>query len=488
MREIGLARRSSLRLEPDVTRVLARLFVPGQDLLGGSESRVQSTVERILDLNDEQVDAALSSVYERFTSRHADIRATFAQNYQRVADYVALAVSESQIQLLGATFTHELSLEGAAICNPSLVASPDQAGLAPGEVRIIMSYRAISEGHRSCISFREGRLGKDGTLTLDARHPFAVVAATRPSPITKEQLRALLRDHHASGTTSDAVLGGLGPTFSSRELDLALVRLEYQRDTRPNVAATGQILRTLANGFYDAEFPRESSLDQRVLWPTAPNESHGMEDARFVHLVDADATRFVATYTAYDGAHVAQQLLETSDFVHFTSSPLAGVAARNKGLAIFPRRINGHFVALSRHDRESNAIAVSDDLHCWDQAVTIESPRRDWEVLQLGNCGSPLELDEGWLVLTHGVGPMRTYAIGALLLDLNEPTKVLARLAQPLLMPTSDEQRGYVANVAYSCGSMIHDGALCLAYGVGDQSIRYATVNVASLLGALDDA
>lgn len=488
MREVGLARRSALRLEPDATRVLARLFVPGQDLLGGSETRTQSTIERILALSDEQVDAALSSIYDRFTAHHADIRSTFSQNFERVADFVPHPLNGPRTQLVGAAFTHELSLEGAAICNPSLVASPDQSGVARDEVRVIMSYRSISEGHRSSISFREGSISADGLLALTPRTPFAEAATTRGALVSKDHMRALLRDHHAGGTTAEAVFASLGSTFTSLELDRAIVRLESQRDTRPNVGATGLKLRDFADCFYDAEFSSRSRLDQRVLCPATPRESHGMEDARFVYLNDGDASHYVATYTAYDGTHVTQQLLETTDFATFTSSPLAGMAARNKGLAIFPRLIDGNYVALSRHDRESNEIAVSADLHCWDETVTIESPRRDWEILQLGNCGSPLELDEGWLVLTHGVGPMRTYSIGALLLDLHDPTKVLARLALPLLMPLHDEQQGYVANVVYSCGSMIHRGALCLAYGVGDQSIRYATVELAALLRFFDES
>ncbi|HEY7931665.1 MAG TPA: hypothetical protein VIC81_05325 [Acidimicrobiales bacterium] len=487
MRELGIAQRTPLLVQPDASRVVARLFVPGQDLLGGSESRTQSTVARVMDLTDEQVDAALESLYQRFTTRHADIRASFQVNYERVADYVRGPLRPARQQLLGATFTNELSLEGSAICNPSLVASAHQGGLAPGQRRVTMSYRAISEGHRSCIVFREGVISVGGALALEPPAPFPLLGEVQPAPMQRDHVRALLRDGHADGDTAEAVLATLANTFSGTELNEALVRLETQRDTRPNASATARVMRSLAAGFYHSTFPIESALGQRVLWPSAPHEQHGMEDARFVRLVEGEGSRYVATYTAYDGVVVAQQLLETDDFLTFTSSPLAGLASRNKGLAIFPRRVDGHYVALSRHDRESNAVAVTDDLHRWDEAVTLVSPQQDWEMLQLGNCGAPLELPEGWLVLTHGVGPMRTYGIGALLLDLHDPTKILARLGRPLLLPNDEEQNGYVPNVVYSCGAMIHDDTLCLPYGVGDQSIRYATVALEALRAALDD-
>ena len=244
-------------------------------------------------------------------------------------------------------------------------------------------------------------------------------------------------------------------------------------------------MRAIAECCYVATFDESTELSRRVLWPATPAESQGIEDARFVKLTVDDEERDVASYTAFDGHGVTQQLLETTDFLTFTSTPLSGVAASNKGLAFFPRPIGERFAALSRHDRESNSLAFSSDLRIWNEATALQDPLQPWELLQIGNCGSPIELDEGWLVLTHGVGPMRTYGIGALLLDLDDPSKVIARLDQPLLVPDETEQDGYVPNVVYSCGSLVHAGTLYLPYGVADEFISFATVLVADLVDAL---
>jgi predicted GH43/DUF377 family glycosyl hydrolase len=295
-----------------------------------------------------------------------------------------------------------------------------------------------------------------------------------------------LHDLGLHGETATSVLNNLTLRFSNEELESAIARLETQSDTRLNVIETAGVLRMIAACFYVATFEESTDLSRRVLWPSTPTERQGVEDARFVRLEGTGTAKYVASYTAYDGHSVSQQLLETDDFLTFASSPLAGRGARNKGLAIFPRKIGGRFVALSRHDRESNAIAFSDDLHQWRDVSNAQIPSQAWEILQLGNCGSPIELAEGWLVITHGVGPMRTYGIGALLLDLEDPTKVIAQLPRPLLLPSDDEQDGYVPNVVYSCGSLVHNGTLFMPYGIADQSISYVTVKVADLLSAFE--
>jgi len=229
------------------------------------------------------------------------------------------------------------------------------------------------------------------------------------------------------------------------------------------------------------------TLSERVLWPAMNAEGAGMEDARFVRFVDDDgAVTFYASYTAYSGTHISQQLLETVDFRTFTSTPMVGHAAANKGLALFPRRIRGRFAAMSRSDRESNSIAFSDHPFEWAESVPCQQPARAWEALQLGNCGPPVETEAGWLVLTHGVGPMRTYRIGAMLLDLEDPTRIVGQLREPLLSPAADEQDGYVPNVVYSCGALVHAGTLVLPYGIGDAAIGVATVPLGDLLAALN--
>jgi predicted GH43/DUF377 family glycosyl hydrolase len=485
VRDAGIAVRSNLRIRADATRVITRLFIPGKELVGGSLSRTAETIARVLDLEESEVDEALGDLVGRFSKRHENLAADFEQNADRVEDYLRAPISANRRQLLGAAFTHEYSLEGASVCNPSLVAHPDQIGVREGDLRVLMSYRSIGEGHRSCICFRTGEIDATGALRFDDPLPFPVAGLTAQGPLLREVFRAKLRDLHLDDEAAALILMSLPESFSSNDLDAALARMARHNDTRQNVAESANVLRSLSECFYVATFSDDVELARRVLWPSTPCESSGVEDARFVKIQEDGVAGYVATYTAFDGRNVAQQLLETDDFATFTSSPLAGRGAENKGLAIFPRRIGERFVGLSRYDRESNAIAFSPDLHHWDQVSNLQIPSESWEMLQLGNCGSPIELPEGWLMITHGVGTMRTYSIGALLLDLDDPTKVLARLSKPLLIPDADEQDGYVPNVVYSCGSLVHAGTLYLPYGVADQSISYCTVPVKDLLAAM---
>ena len=270
------------------------------------------------------------------------------------------------------------------------------------------------------------------------------------------------------------------------ELEVRLGLLENHVATRKQARRTIGQIRRIAERSYGVSFDSDTPLSERVLLPAVSAESRGMEDARFVRFLDEDAgVTYYASYTAYNGTDIGQQLLETRDFVHFTSSPMVGAAAANKGLALFPRKIDGRFAALSRSDRESNSITYSDNPHRWEEALACQAPTKSWEVVQLGNCGSPIETEAGWLVLTHGVGPMRTYSIGAILLDLEDPTRIIGRLRQPLLSPIRGEQDGYVPNVVYSCGALFHAGALVLPYGIGDSAIGVAVVSIEELLGAL---
>ncbi len=486
MNDSGLVTRSTLRVRHDDTRVISRLFIPGQELVGGSEARVSNTVERIMALSESEVEAALEELLERFQSRHDDLSRIFDNHAQRVADYVSTPMTRQRRLLIGAAFTHEYSIEGAAVCNPSLVAHPDQVGVSAGSLRVIMSVRAVGEGHHSSICFRSGMIDERGELALDGAEPFPVTGTLANGQFNRELFHALLHDLGFDGETAASVLNNLAERFTSLELEAAVARLLTQNDTRLNVIKTTGLLRLIAACFYQSSFDSDVDLSRRVLWPAAPNEGNGMEDARFVETFDPDLARYVASYTAFDGHSVSQQLLETDDFLTFNSSPLAGRGARNKGLAFFPRRVGGRYCALSRFDRESNAIAYSNDMHRWDEVVVAQTPVYSWEVVQLGNCGSPIELDEGWLVLTHGVGPMRTYGIGALLLDLDDPTRIIGQLARPLLAPTAEEQDGYVPNVVYSCGSLVHNGILHLPYGIADQSISSASVPLDELLAAFE--
>jgi len=486
MNEIGLATRTSLHVRHDSTRVISRLFIPGQELVGGSESRASNTVERILALSENEVETALEELLERFEHRHEDLVRIFDEHAHRVADYVSTPMTSQRRRLIGAAFTHEYSIEGASVCNPSMVAHPDQEGVPDGSLRVVMSIRAVGEGHHSSIGFRSGMIDARGAFSLDNALPFPLIGELGSSLLNRDLFHALLHDLGYDGETAASVLNNLSDHFSALELESAVMRLQTQNDTRLNVVKTAGLLRLIAACFYQSSFDSDVDLSRRVLWPSAPNEGNGMEDARFVETSVEGLARYVASYTAFDGHSVSQQLLETDDFVTFNSSPLAGRGARNKGLAFFPRMVGGRYCALSRFDRESNAIAFSDDIHRWDDVAVAQVPVYAWEVVQLGNCGSPIELAQGWLVLTHGVGPMRTYGIGALLLDLDDPTRIIGQLPRPLLSPTADEQDGYVPNVVYSCGSLVHNGILHIPYGIADQSIGSAFVPVDDLLAAME--
>lgn len=481
-------RRSGDRLEADRRRVVTRLFVPGQEAFDHQDSRTTPVVERILALDEHDAGATYDDVVARFGDRHRDLEGTFRRHADEVRDRLdpGRPLSDRRRLLLGASFTCEYAIEGAALCNPSVVAHPDQRGLAPGVLRIVVSVRAIGEGHISSLGFRTGTVAADGHVAIDPSTPHATLGPVGPARLEADQFRVEARRLGLGADSIDFLLEPLGPTFTRVELESRLVELQGQSATRAHAARTIAALRRFADRTYVTTFDPRTVLGERVLWPAMSAESHGMEDARFVRLVDGDGSwTYVATYTAYDGADISQQLLRTDDFLTFSSTPLVGAAAMNKGLAFFPRKIGGRFAAMSRADRETNSVAFADTLGRWDQAVPCQAPRRPWEVLQLGNCGSPIETEAGWLVLTHGVGPMREYSIGAILLDLDDPTRLVASLAEPLLRPTPAEQDGYVPNVVYSCGSLVHAGMLVLPYGIGDAAIGFASVPVAEVLAAL---
>jgi predicted GH43/DUF377 family glycosyl hydrolase len=420
-------------LEPDASRTFCRLFVPGEETLIQGESRALAVIDRILDLSEQEAEQTLARTLDRFSAGHRDLCETLERNFQLVAERLERDISPGSMRrrLIGAYFTQEYALEAAALFNPSMIAHPDQAGCQPGDVRFIMSLRAVGEGHLSSIEFRTGMFGQAG-IRLDEPGRFIDTGRTYPVP-------------------------------SDRDLFPAKT----------------------AGSSYALEFDERSTLSERVLWPASPAESHGMEDARFVRFTDRAEATYYATYTAFDGSQVAPHLLETTDFRTFTVSQLSGPSARNKGMALFPRRIAGRFAALSRWDRESNAIAYSDDGQQWSEAVTIQVPVRPWELIQLGNCGSPIETPAGWLVFTHGVGPMREYGIGAILLDHEEPERLIGALAEPLLIANESERAGYVPNVVYSCGAMLHDGSIVLPYGCSDSSVRIAIIDLSQLLECL---
>jgi len=482
-----LATRSPQRVAADPSRVVTRLFVPGQEGFEAQDSRAGAVLSRILSLSDDEVRATLHDVLSRFDGRHRDLKATLRRHAGEFADRLDkdCELDESRMLLVGATFTNEYAIEGAALCNPSMVAHPDQSDVAAGSLRFVMSVRGIGEGHRSTIGFRSGVVDSAGNATVDEAARFAGTGRMRPTMLEAAVFRTELREQGRGGEAADYVFDALGELFTWSDLDEQLDKLHDHLRTRGHVEETITVIRSIAARAYAVEFPSETTLSECVLWPEMDAEHAGMEDARFVRFADDGSVSYHATYTAYSGSHISQQLLTTTDFRTFTSGPLVGRAAANKGLALFPRRINGRYAAMARSDRETNTVAFADHLSVWPTASPCQAPAEVWETLQLGNCGPPIETGEGWLVLTHGVGPMRTYSIGAILLDLDDPTRVIGRLRRPLLTPEPHERNGYVPNVVYSCGALVHAGTLVIPIGICDSAIGVATVPLADLMGEL---
>ena len=480
-------RRDPVRLVADPSRVVGQLFVPGHALAGEREGRAANTVAHVLALSDADVDRSLDELVVRFGPRHRDLTAMFERHALRLVDRVPdVEMSANRWLLLGATFTQEFSVEGAAVCNPSAVVDPDQRGLSPGELRVVLSVRQIGEGHRSSIGFRSLVLGERGDVSTVVTSPYRTAGAIEDVLLDASVFVDLAVED--GGESVRWVLDGLEPSFTAAELAQRLQELEAHRDTRRDALPTASRMFERASRCYAVRFPAPSDLTERTLHPARPMESNGIEDARFVQFVDDDGSvTYLAPYTAYDGSTISQQVLSTTDFEAFDSFPLLGAGAANKGLALFPRRVAGRYHALSRGDGERNALAVTDDLRHWPAATALDVTDAAWSSVQLGNCGSPIELAEGWLVLTHGVGAMRTYAIGALLLDLDRPGTVIGQTAHPLLSPAPDDQDGYVPNVVYSCGALRHGDRLFVPFGIADCRIGFATVLIADVLAAMSD-
>lgn len=480
----AVVRRGSVVLRPDPGRVILKLFLPGQEVLSDGVSRADAVVERILAMSDDVVEATLAATVSGFTSTSNDLPAVFAAHHSMLKHRLptTTVISPQRRLLIGAYFTQEYAIEAAAIFNPSMVAHPDQSGLAGGEQRFVMSVRAVGEGHISSIEFRTGVVSADNDVHFDPTGGCLVTGRPTPATMPRDALRDALAeyDDHA---TADHILGLLPDVVTADTLQEALAVSARERLTRSSDHTIAERIRLIASCHYRLDFPPGHPLPERVIYPTSPDESHGIEDARFTRfLADDGSARYYATYTAFDGTHVAPRLLITDDFADFESIQLIGPAAKNKGMALFPRQVAGQYMALSRWDRESIAVACSADLHRWNGAVTVRTPEQPWELIQLGNCGPPIETADGWLVLTHGVGPVRQYSIGALLLDIDDPTVVIGALRAPLLVATGDERQGYVPNVVYSCGALVHGGTLVLPYGCSDSSIRMAFIDLDRLL------
>lgn len=413
-------------IRPDPARVVLRPFTPATELRKDAQARYTRAVQimnRIRALDAETVSGQLAGIMSDFDARHRGLSDQFEN---RAVQLGCEGLTPDQRQLTGAYFLMEYSFESAALFNPSMVAHPDQSDVMDGGLRIILSLRAVGEGHVSSLTFRSGTVTKDGRLVIDPA----------------ERLASLPRQlSHRSEDGFDAV---------------------------------------------EITFDPKHDLSERVIFPVTDAQSRGLEDARFVLFEDDATRRYCATYTAYSSHGIRSELIETEDFVSFRMTSLRGSAALNKGMALFPRKVNGRYAMISRQDGENLYLVTSDDLYDWSDSQLILKPKYLWELVQIGNCGSPIELDEGWLLFTHGVGPMRNYAIGAVLLDKADPSRVLARSREPLLRPLASERGGYVPNVVYSCGGLRQGDRIVLPYGVSDMFSHVTTMPIDVLLRTLD--
>jgi predicted GH43/DUF377 family glycosyl hydrolase len=478
--------RSDLVLHPDRTRVLIR------PLHLASRQRAGRICAQVMALPENEVLRLLEQVETEFAERHVQIRQFLRRRFDQVRPWVRTGekLSGERQLLLGAYFTHEYSLEAAALFNPSIVPHPDQSDLPPGSLRFVLSLRATGEGHISSITFRTGYLDDRRAITIHPPTRYSLEPAQIPNASYEKGLFARkLQELGLAGDFTRQVLKGVGDAFTLDELRSAIslaLELLGARDQEGGAAVARKTL-ALAQSNYEVQFAAESRLSERVLFPVTPSQSNGIEDARFVQFLNEDGTRtYYATYTAYDGKLVLPQFIETPDFRHFKFITLNGPAVRNKGMALFPRKIDGAYAMLGRQDQESIYVMFSDHLHFWNTAKLVLKPAFSWELIQMGNCGSPIETEAGWLVLAHGVGPMRKYCIGAFLLDRDDPTRVIGRLREPLITPSENEREGYVPNVVYSCGSLLHGRLLVIPYAMSDYATTFATVAVDDVLAAME--
>jgi predicted GH43/DUF377 family glycosyl hydrolase len=474
--------RTDIRLIPDSSRVLIRPFIPMR------EQRIIKIIGRVMSLTEKDVQKELDKVMADFARRHVDIHSIFIRHFEIVRKHMMTDLEPSQPRklLIGSYFTSEYALESAALFNPSIVPHPDQSGLAKNSLRFVMSLRAIGEGHLSSISFRQGIIDAHCTISIDETTRFV----TPPDPLPNAAYDKVcysqkLFEMGMITPFSQVVLDSLNDSFTLTELTASLTYHErYNRHNgAANITRTKEGMLWLAKSNYEVLFPEDLPLSQRIIFPDSPSERNGIEDARFVLFEDDNGEKsYYATYTAYDGESMLPQLIETTDFRHFTIITLNGEGVQNKGMALFPRKLNGKYVMLSRQDNENIFLMYSDNIHFWHETRMLMKPSYTWEFVQLGNCGSPLETDEGWVVLTHGVGPMRRYCIGAMLLDLEDPSKIIGRLKEPLLKPEGNEREGYVPNVVYTCGALIHKGNLVIPYAMADYATSIAIVGLEELL------
>ncbi len=454
-----------------------------------ANANTQAVVDMVEGMPDDEVQAELDYVVQRFSHRHINLAGVFEEHYADLCRAFGRTPLESaeRRQLIGAYFTSEYSIEAAALFNPSIVPHPDQSGLEEGELRFVMSLRATGEGHLSSAVFHTGVIRADQTISLDPQNPFS--SRTRLAPdqyYIKPLLRRKLADLTASMDTVDQVLSRLDEQFTLRQLESVIAELRQNNEDPNGSEGAFENMLWLARSNYQVSLPPDANINDLILFPTSENEIRGIEDTRLVQFHEYDGeTTYYGTFSAYNGQRSLTMLLETSDFRSVGVHTLNGACVRNKGMALFPRRINGHYTMCSRIDGRNLYIMYSDFIHFWESAQFLAGPKHPWEYQIMGNCGSPVETSEGWILLTHGVGPMREYSIGALLLDLDNPLEIRGRLKQPLQAPLESERDGYVPNVVYTCGYLLHQDHLYIPYAMADEASSIARVETAELIERL---
>jgi predicted GH43/DUF377 family glycosyl hydrolase len=477
-------KRTDVLIKPNNARVLVRPFE------FADTQRALRIVARVMSLTEEEVDRLVGDLFTEFHGRHQKARQFMLHRFDYARQFLLTdsPLSENRKLLLGGYFTQEYALESAALFNPSIVWHPDQSSLADGTKRFILSLRATGEGHVSSITFRSGIIDAECGIVLDPTPRFVTTPDMETNTQYEKPLfqRKLVELGFANGFV-EQVMNLVDDTFTFDQLQTAVSMVRRQQRMRASeFDAVANAVLALGKSNYEFTFSSEQSLPERAIFPYSPSQINGIEDSRFVQFHDDDGSvRYYATHTAFDGRVTLPELLETADFLRFRINTLNGPEVRNKGLALFPRKINGLYAMLSRQDGENVFVMYSDMLHFWYTKQLIAKPTYPWEFVQLGNCGSPIETEAGWLVLTHGVGPMRKYSMGAFLLDLEDPTRVIGRLAEPLLAPNENEREGYVPNVVYSCGGVVHNGRLIIPYAMSDYASTFATVSLDALLAAL---
>ena len=478
--------RKDLKFTPDSSRVVTRYFMNGDE-------RTQKMVGRIMALDEKQANIALEHTLRAFASRHRNISRVFLKhcgNIERIIEGLQInysELSEERKMLIGSYCTMEYAIESAALFNPSIIEDFDQLYLEKGEKRIVISFRATGEGHISSIVFRRGILDKNNDLQMmKIGEQIDKAEISQKQLYDKNRFVKKLEEMRIPNEYSSSIMRDLPEKFEYHEFKQAVGRILTENRIIAERKMALEEMTWLADSFYDIHFQLDSDITERVIFPVSDSESRGIEDARFVRFTDDDKSeKIFATYTAYNGHTILPKLLSTENFYTFRVMPLHGTGAQNKNLALFPRKIKGKYAMLARIDGVNNYLMYSERPTVWNNPVIIQEPRFTWEFTQIGNCGSPLWTEEGWLVISHGVGPMRGYCLGASLFDLDDPSKEIGRLEEPLLSPREDEREGYVPNVVYSCGSIIHNNSLILPYAVSDYSSTYGVVDMAELTEAL---